>query len=290
MSTHITAEFNYLKPDPRWDVEKPYTLFLDVSNIKGAEPTNIIKEPVKNVKVTDVRNLSEEIEMDKHGFEVVDLGRQFEPRNFTEEEWVHTCYYPQACKLVKEKVGAKEVRAYQHKLRYRHPGFGDIRLRGPDGYDPPIPHVHADVTPAYAQVLFEQFWPEEVQNLPHTRAQVLNLWRPLVDVVKEWPLALCSCASVDTQRDIREADQVKRRKGSTESDNDFEVIESYLSFYHSDHCWYYLSNQSFHEGWLIKLYDSQPGVSSGTLHSSIDTGASDISRRSCELRMLAIFD
>lgn len=108
---------------------------------------------------------------------------------------------------------------------------------------------------------------------------------------------------MDKARDLRAADQVKRRKGSKESDNDFEVIESYTAHHHPDHKWYYLANQKFNEGWLIKLYDSQVGAadgkcniklssqvpsskSTGVLHTSFDIGQSSTARRSCEVRML----
>jgi hypothetical protein len=286
MATSATADLYYLKPDPKWDVEKPYTFFAKVSKIGGASPTNIVKEAVKNVAVTDVRSKITELSMNKHGFEVIDLGQKFEPSDFYDDDWVRTIYYPSICQLVKEKLDAKEVRAYKHQLRYRHPGFGDMRLRGPDGYDPPIHQVHGDITPAYARSLFEEHWPRETEALREERLQVLNIWRPLVHTVEEWPLALCDCSSVDKERDVREADQVKKRKGSKESDNDFEVIEGYVAFHHPNHAWYYLRDQTFHEGWLIKLYDSEPGVASGVLHTAVDIGGGPVARRSCEIRML----
>jgi hypothetical protein len=98
---------------------------------------------------------------------------------------------------------------------------------------------------------------------------VPSLWRPLVVEVKEWPLALCDSSTVIKERDMRPADQVKRRKGSKDSDNDFEVIESYTAHYHPNHSWYYLANQRFNEGWLIKLYDSQEGAADGKLNPEL---------------------
>lgn len=160
MALPTTAELNYLKQHPKWNLEKPYTFFADASKIRGASLTNIENETVSNQAVTDIRATMGHLAMDEHGFEVIQLGQKLEDSRFDDEEWVQGIYYPEICQLVKNKLNAKAVKPYQHKVstftnllyftcsnwmkaRYRHPGFGDPRLRGPDGYDPPIPMVHA---------------------------------------------------------------------------------------------------------------------------------------------------
>ena len=75
------------------------------------------------------------------------------------------------------------------------------------------------------------------------------MWRPLVPTVEEWPLALCDFRSVDKE-DLRASDIVK---------DDYNG-ESYVSTYNPKHAWYYLSEQKYHEAWMIKLFDSKPGV------------------------------
>ena len=77
-----------------------------------------------------------------------------------------------------------------------------------------------------------------------------SVWRPLVPVISEWPLALCDSTSVDRVNDLKPADIVK---------SDY-VGESYVAFHNPTHRWYYISDQTFEEAWLIKLYDSKPGV------------------------------
>lgn len=77
-----------------------------------------------------------------------------------------------------------------------------------------------------------------------------------MDRVTEWPLALCDAASVD-EHDLRATDQIKRLKGSAISDNSFVQIESYVAHHSRNHMWYYLKDQAFEEGWLLKLYDSK---------------------------------
>jgi len=84
-----------------------------------------------------------------------------------------------------------------------------------------------------------------------------SLWRPLVDVVTEWPLALCDFGSLDIAKDLQPSDMVKRRKGTRASENKFDEIESFVAFHNPRHKWIFLDKQTFNEGWLIKLYDSK---------------------------------
>ena len=68
--------------------------------------------------------------------------------------------------------------------------------------------------------------------------------------VTEWPLALCDARSVDKERDLQPSDIVKP---------DY-VGESYVAYHNPAHKWHYLKDQSFEEAWVIKLFDSKPGV------------------------------
>lgn len=71
-----------------------------------------------------------------------------------------------------------------------------------------------------------------------------------MDIVTEWPLALCDFRSINGERDLRASDIVKP---------DY-IGESYVATHDPSHAWYFLSSQTFQEGWLLKLYDSKPGV------------------------------
>jgi hypothetical protein len=116
MATSVLATLNYLKPDPKWDVEKPYTLFVDISKVKGASVTNIEKISIPDIPVEDVRGKVQSLSMDKNGFEVVNLNQTIEHSNFDDDGWVHAIYYPAICQLVKDKLAAKDVKPYQHKV------------------------------------------------------------------------------------------------------------------------------------------------------------------------------
>lgn len=120
-----------------------------------------------------------------------------------------------------------------------------------------------------------------------------GVWRPLNEIVTEWPLALCDDQTVDKARDFRNSDLVTR---------DYEG-ESVLGIWNPDHRRYYASEQKFHEAWLVKLYDAirmsqqvsrffrditfrPSNLEPATLHSAIDIGPGKVGRRSCEVRLL----
>lgn len=71
-----------------------------------------------------------------------------------------------------------------------------------------------------------------------------------MDQVDEWPLALCDFQSLDVPRDLRASDLIRE---------DYEG-ETFVAHYNESHSWYYASDQSSREGWMMKLYDSEKGV------------------------------
>ncbi|CRL22787.1 unnamed protein product [Penicillium camemberti] len=277
-SSQVLAKLFYLKNTSTWTREKPFTLFIDVSKVSGAQNSNIEKDPIDKIPIRDVRSCELSLELDQNGFEVMDLEQEgHTPMCFDEEDWIENEYLKFLCNKIKERLGAKEVRPYEYKKRYRHPGFGDTRLRGDDRFDPPIPQVHADMTSEYGKHFLEQNWPEAINS---ERLQVLNVWRPLINHITEWPLALCDYKSVDRDSDLISTDQVKPAKGPGTTDSTFAIVESYVSFHNPRHTWYYLKNQTFNEGWLFKIYDSK---------ESAAQGPGEKPRRSIETRLMVAY-
>jgi hypothetical protein len=72
-----------------------------------------------------------------------------------------------------------------------------------------------------------------------------SVWRPLIDAVEDWPLALCDGATVDPS-DLVEADHIRRHyMGST----------LYLKR-NASHRFYYMSKQSKDDVVIFKNFDS----------------------------------
>ena len=73
-----------------------------------------------------------------------------------------------------------------------------------------------------------------------------SVWRPLVAVVEDAPLALCDMRSVH-QRDLLAVDKVHTT----------HVNESYYVKYNSNQRWYYLPDQTPETPFIFITYDSQ---------------------------------
>jgi len=48
----------------------------------------------------------------------------------------------------------------------------------------------------------------------------------------------------------------------------------------------YINEQAFNEAWLIKIFDTKPGVANAVLHTGLDIGESKNARKSVEARLL----
>lgn len=112
----ISTTLHYLKNDPKWVSEKPFTLFVDVSAILGARNTNIIKQPVPKVLIHNARSVLDSFSLDRNGFKVIQLRPQDQPVFFEDALWVEENHYPFLCGFLKQYLGAKEVRVYEHKV------------------------------------------------------------------------------------------------------------------------------------------------------------------------------
>lgn len=76
-----------------------------------------------------------------------------------------------------------------------------------------------------------------------------SVWRPIENVVEDYPLAFCDAASVP-DGDLVECDHVRRRfKGA-----------NFYAYYNSAHKWYYLGEQHPDEVVLLKMFDSDEDV------------------------------
>lgn len=147
---------------------------------------------------------------------------------------------------------------------------------------------------------------ERLQGLSSDTYNFSSVWRPLINHITEWPLALCDYKSVDRDSDLISTDQVKPAKGPGTTDSTFTIVESYVSFHNPRHTWYYLKDQTFNEGWLFKIYDSKESAAQGMcfripcsmvflqllqgiLHTSFDIGPGEKPRRSIETRLMVAY-
>lgn len=112
----FTASLKYLRRDPKYEREKPFSCLIDLANVPGAEQTNIVSDVFENIVIKDGRKHSHEFGIDKTGFELVDLGDHHPASSFENTEWLKRVYYPFVEEMVLRKLGAKEVRVFEHQV------------------------------------------------------------------------------------------------------------------------------------------------------------------------------
>jgi len=91
--------------------------------------------------------------------------------------------------------------------------------------------------------------PDKAAQLLQGRVRVINIWRPIDNVVEDYPLAFCDPSSVPSC-DLVECDHVRRK---------FKGANMYMHF-NPQHKWYYLGQQRPEEVLFLKMFDSDPAA------------------------------
>jgi len=143
----------------------------------------------------------------------------------------------------------------------------------------PSPNVHVDQSPRAVLHRIRLHLPDEADFLLRGRVRIVNVWRPIEDVVEDYPLAFCDSSSVP-DGDLVECDHVRRR---------FKGANLY-AYFGAAHKWYYLGEQRPDEVLLLKMFDSDKGVKAKRCpHASFRhplSTASSRPRKSIEVRAL----
>lgn len=130
--------------------------------------------------------------------------------------------------------------------------FFDATLRGVDTHTP----LAQDVRSAHLRVHVDQNPTSALARAANLggpkrrfrRFQIINVWRPLVESVRNFPLGLCDYRSVDLSADL-----VSTRLNFPPSLKD---RENYSLKFNPKHRWYYWESLSPDEVIIFKCYDS----------------------------------
>jgi hypothetical protein len=104
----------------------------------------------------------------------------------------------------------------------------------------------ADTSPPDILRLMRRDLPPELLN---RRIRAINAWRPIVDTVCDWPLAICDGSTVSTS-DLVEIDHVRLEARH----------RTFLAKSSPNYRWNYLRHQRRDEVTLFKNFDSDPKV------------------------------
>jgi hypothetical protein len=134
----------------------------------------------------------------------------------------------------------------------------------------------------------------DADRLKQSRWAIINLWRPLNNVVTHDNLACCDARTVDENDLAAVYANISEKLRNSKSGYLFAAkarSEAWEVRGNASHKWYFASNMAPDEALLIKQYDSKPGVARRTPHTAFvakeDYGST---RQSIEVRCLCFWE
>ncbi|KAI1453885.1 hypothetical protein F4805DRAFT_441724 [Annulohypoxylon moriforme] len=270
--------------------EKAYELFIPVDPL--LKPSNICFQQVPNTLVRDARSHgAKKFSLEQCGFEFIkhdfNDGLNVEAMEGANMDQHLKTYLKSIEAFMVNKMEAKTVILYDWRIRSTTSKLGTLRPADKRIQLPIAQMAHADESARGGLgVLFDHTTEDEQELLKSGKARfrIMNIWRPLVPVVNEYPLALCEWDSVDST-DWELCDQVHVDR----------IDEAMYLKPTQSHRWWYLSKQCNNELSLFVVWDSvkfAEGVQASTPHVAFDIPGSSKTheRKSLEVRTIVITD
>ena len=250
-------------------------LFAHAYAPHGTEETNI--EFVEHVvEIRDVRQLHQPLRLEVEGASV--LRHRSAVHSFHDEDELRRVGYPETADLVRTATGAADVVVFDHNIR--GPG-GPPKVLAAGDVKRPVFHIHTDFSGKSAQARAGAVLGKA--PVPGQRMAAINVWRPIVEPLRDCPLAICDASSVD-ERDLLAVDLLYPNRTG----------QIYYVTFNPAHRWYYASDMRTDEAWIFKNYDTATdGRARFTPHTAfVDTTHPPLvaPRASVEFRTFAFFN
>jgi hypothetical protein len=263
----VEGELSFIVPDGR----KPFSHQYDPP---PGQPVRSHQYESRKVFIQDGRPVADAFSIDREGFalvphvtKVADLYDEVELKN---------AYYPETEALLKAETGASQVLIFDHTIRTSH-----NRPRGVGLPREAVLRVHNDYTLKSGPQRVRDLWPEEAEARLQKRFAIVNVWRPIVGPLQQFPLALGDAASLH-EDDILATDLIYPDR----------VGEIYSIAYNPAQRWFYFPEMSRDEVVLIKTFDSDPARARFSAHGAFaDPNVPDpkVLRESIEIRALVFW-
>jgi hypothetical protein len=236
-------------------VERP----IYYASSAGRNAAHEIDRPMNriSVEVNDARNRTDadsvgEFGMHSSGFDLFEFPTSV--GNFLEPDVIANVYEAEVETFLKSVTGCSRVHIFDHTVRASDPD-----LREQNQVREPARLVHNDYTANSGFVCLRENLGADAERLAKGRFQIVNVWRPLVDPVEDYPLALCDKRSLDRLDLI----DTERRAAN-------HTGEIQLAVHGNDQRWFYYSAMRPPEVLLFKTFDSKDGGKQPcSIHSAI---------------------
>ncbi|KAG5746478.1 hypothetical protein H9Q72_011929 [Fusarium xylarioides] len=280
-----TSTLGYLERLDLYNTEKPYASAIKPWNTPGASSSNL-SIVNHDIKIHDMRRSKQGFSTDIQGFELGTFPATLTDDELRDQASLRTKYFPEAEEFLKMRYGAELVFIFDATVRNaaRREHSSSAVLRSVQVMGASV-DVHVDQTPASVYRRLQRQFPHEYQQLKHKRIQVINIWRTLVEPLRDRPLALCDWRSTSPQDFVACDLPAPGYNG--------EVFQVY---HNPAHEWWFASDMCKKEVILIKMYDSdseKPGSSIAMCapHSSFkwkDAPGINSPRESMEIRAIIV--
>jgi len=301
VSPLIPSEANFVSTTLNYSTHRP-TLPLtekwSFSSGAGRSDVNFDSFPVA-AKVYDLRGQESRASLSATGFQPLTSPSSV-PAEFilnSSEEEIAKVYYPEVEALLLKHTGASRVIFFDNTVRRPViPGSTE----GPSRRGPVL-RAHSDQTPASSH---RRVLRHDKSGIPYKRFQLINVWRPLVNTVYDYPLAVCDFNTLDVNEDLVPTNLVYPPP--------LPVGETYSLKYNDKHRWWFWSQMTPDDVLLLKIYDSASremtkvkvagadvqesellDVAGTTPHTSFldeEAAKKGIQRHSIEVRTLVFYD
>jgi hypothetical protein len=214
--------------------------------------------------------------MHPSGFDLLEFPTRV--RNFLDSEQITSVYEAEVEAFLTSVTGCRRVHIFDHTVRASDPELRELKQ-----VREPARLVHNDYTPSSGFVCLQENLGADAAALAQGHFQIVNVWRPLVDPVEDYPLALCDARSVDP------ADLIDTERRAAN-----HIGQIQLAVHAAAQRWFYFSEMRPPEVLLFKTFDSRnQGATTCSIHSAIhlEHAAADARpRESVETRAFVFYD
>ncbi len=239
------------------------------------QPMNIVSIEVNDARVRTDSDAPGDHGIHPSGFNLIRFSTQVE--NFLDQTQIESIYEVEIESFLKSVTGCHRVHVFDHTVRASDPELREIKqIREPAFL------VHNDYTSGSGFVCLQENLGDDAVALAQGRFQIVNVWRPLVDPVEDYPLALCDA------RSLKKSDLVDTERRASNHTGEIQ-----LAVHSPEQRWYYYSAMRPDEVLLFKTFDSiDGGVNPCSIHSAIrlpDAPADAKPRESIETRAFVFY-
>jgi len=269
----ISASLNFIRRQDK----KPV---FHSAALTGGKPEYFYQTDATTVTISDMREIAEDLSIDREGFEL--LRHTTAVEDLYDDDEVEQAYFPEIEALLRRRFGASRVVVFD-VTRRSDDGTG---AKNPEGLRGPATQLHVDYTAKSGPRRVKDVLGEaEAARLAAAGARIIqiNVWRPIRGPVERSPLALADASSVRPE-DLIATDQVFPDR----------VGEIYNVAHAPAQRWYAAPRMTTDEVLLIKGWDSlDDGRARFTPHGAFhapETRDNAPARESIEVRTLVVIE